>query len=78
VREVHDIHIWTLGTDMHALSCHVRVPDMHMEDTEKIVTAICKQLDAEFHISHVTVQMERAGLPQDAGLFMPEPYETSK
>src|SRR5216683_3335214 len=23
-QEVHDIHIWTLGADMHALSCHVR------------------------------------------------------
>jgi cobalt-zinc-cadmium efflux system protein len=78
VREVHDIHIWTLGTDMHALSCHVRVPDMHMDESEKIVTAICHQLDSEFHISHVTVQIERAGLPQDAGLFMPEPFETPK
>jgi cobalt-zinc-cadmium efflux system protein len=78
VREVHDIHIWTLGTDMHALSCHVRVPDMHMDESEKIVTEICKQLDSEFHISHITVQIERAGLPQDAGYFMPEPFESAK
>jgi len=78
VREVHDIHIWTLGTDSHALSCHVRVPDMHMDESEKIVNAICKQLDSEFHISHITVQLERAGLPQDAGLFMPEPFESAK
>ena len=78
VREVHDIHIWTLGTDMNALSCHVRVPDMHMDESEKIVTEICKQLDAEFHISHITVQLERAGLPQDAGYFMPEPFSSAK
>jgi len=78
VREVHDIHIWTLGTDMNALSCHVRVPDMHMDESEKIVSEICKQLDAEFHISHITVQLERAGLPQDAGYFMPEPFSSAK
>lgn len=78
VREVHDIHIWTLGTDMHALSCHVRVPDMHMDESEKIITSICKQLDHEFHISHVTVQVERAGLPADAGYFMPAPFESAK
>jgi cobalt-zinc-cadmium efflux system protein len=78
VREVHDIHIWTLGNNVHALSCHVRVPDMHMDESEKIVTSICKQLDSEFHISHITVQIERAGLPPDAGYFMPEPLETAK
>src|SRR5207237_7583450 len=32
VREVHDVHIWTLSADHHALSCHVRIPDMHMEE----------------------------------------------
>jgi cobalt-zinc-cadmium efflux system protein len=78
VREVHDIHIWTLGNDHHALSCHVRVPDMHMDESEKIVTEICKQLDSEFHISHITVQLERAGLPADAGYFMPEPFQNAK
>ena len=35
VQEVHDVHIWTLGTDLQALSCHVRIPDMHMEESEK-------------------------------------------
>ena len=28
VQEVHDMHIWTLGTNLHALSCHIRIPDM--------------------------------------------------
>ena len=75
VREVHDIHIWTIGTGLHALSCHVRIPDMHMAESEKILAAIQERLASEFHISHVTVQLERAGLPKDAGLFMPEPFQ---
>jgi cobalt-zinc-cadmium efflux system protein len=73
VQEVHDIHIWTIGTNLHALSCHVRIPDMHMDQSEKILEAICARLNAEFHISHITVQFERAGLPQDAGFYMPGP-----
>src|ERR1700676_140235 len=67
VHEVHDIHIWTLGTDLNALSCHICIPDMHMEESEKILKSIRERLDADYHISHTTVQFERAGLPRDAG-----------
>jgi cobalt-zinc-cadmium efflux system protein len=73
VQEVHDIHIWTLGTDLHALSCHARIPDMHMEDSAKILNRICEVLARDFKISHTTVQLERAGLPAEAGPLMPEP-----
>jgi cobalt-zinc-cadmium efflux system protein len=73
VQEVHDIHVWTLGTDMNALSCHVRIPDMHMEESERVLAEIRRRLADDFHISHTTVQLERAGLPSDAGLYMPEP-----
>jgi cobalt-zinc-cadmium efflux system protein len=77
VQEVHDIHIWTLGTDLHALSCHVRIPDMHMEDSEKVLANIRGILARDFHITHTTVQFERAGLPAEAGLYMPAPLERS-
>ncbi len=72
VQEVHDIHIWTLGTDLNALSCHIRIPDMHLEGCEKILARIQETLAREFHITHSTVQFERAGLPE-TGLYMPEP-----
>lgn len=73
VQEVHDIHIWTLGTDLNALACHVRIPDMHMEESEAILGRIHEVLEHDFHITHVTVQFERAGLPAEAGPYMPEP-----
>ncbi len=78
VQEVHDIHIWTLGTDLHALSCHVRIPDMHMDESEKILTRILERLASEFHITHTTIQFERAGLPRDSGYYMPEPLQSPK
>ena len=73
VQEVHDIHVWTLGTNLHALSCHVRIPDMHMEESEKILANIKEAMARDFHITHTTIQFERAGLPAEAGLYMPEP-----
>ena len=77
VQEVHDIHIWTLGAGQHALSCHVRVPDMHMEESEKILAEVCARLANTFGIHHTTVQFERAGLPE-TGFYMPEPFRSSK
>ncbi|HTR46661.1 MAG TPA: cation diffusion facilitator family transporter [Verrucomicrobiae bacterium] len=77
VQEVHDVHIWTLGTDLHALACHVRIPDMHMEESEKILKNIRDALAREFHITHTTIQFERAGLPAEAGLYMPAPARRS-
>ena len=77
VEEVHDVHIWTLGTDLHALACHVRIPDMHMEESEKILKNIRDALAREFHITHTTIQFERAGLPAEAGLYMPAPARRS-
>jgi cobalt-zinc-cadmium efflux system protein len=75
VHEVHDIHIWTIGTDLQALSCHVRIPDMHMDESEKILKSIRQRLDADFHITHTTIQFERAGV-RDDGYYMPEPLKS--
>jgi cobalt-zinc-cadmium efflux system protein len=78
VQEVHDIHVWTIGTDMVALSCHVRIPDMHMDESEKILQAVCAKLEKDFRITHITVQFERAGLPLETSYIMPQPVQTSK
>lgn len=76
VQEIHDIHIWTLGTDLQALSCHIRIPDMHMEESENILARVRDRLARDFHITHTTVQFERAGLPEN-GLYMPAPARPS-
>ena len=78
VEEVHDIHIWTIGAELQALSCHVRIPDMHMEDSEKLLRKIRECIAERFQITHSTVQFERAGLPSDAGYFMPEPIRPTR
>jgi cobalt-zinc-cadmium efflux system protein len=78
VHEVHDVHIWTLGSDLYALSCHVRIPDMHMEESERILRQINAVLADDFRITHTTIQFERAGLPAQAGLYMPAPASKSE
>jgi len=76
VKEVHDVHIWSLGGGHNALSCHARIPDMHMDECEKVLSAIQEKVRA-FGIEHSTVQLERAGLPATSGYVMPEPMRKS-
>ena len=73
VNEVHDVHIWSLGGGHNALSLHARIPDMHLEECERILAAIQEKASRDFSIGHTTVQLERAGLPAQSGYVMPEP-----
>src|SRR5438552_12966427 len=73
VQEVHDVHLWSLGGGHNALSLHARIPDMHMNECERLLEAIRQVAAKQFHIEHTTVQLERAGLPAQSGYVMPEP-----
>jgi cobalt-zinc-cadmium efflux system protein len=73
VQEVHDVHIWALGGGHNALSLHARIPDMHMDQCERILVSIQERAAKDFGILHTTVQLERAGLPAQSGYVMPEP-----
>ena len=59
VLDVHDVHIWTLGTNAHALSCHIQIEDMPPSESESILKRINEVL-CGFHIHHTTVQFEHA------------------
>jgi cobalt-zinc-cadmium efflux system protein len=72
VQEVHDVHLWCLGGNHNALSLHARVPDMHLDECERLLASIKEVASREFGIEHTTVQLERAGLPAKSGYVMPE------
>ena len=54
---------------------HARIPDMHMDECESVLTAIRQKLHDSFSIDHVTIQLERAGLPAQSGYVMPTPAQ---
>lgn len=58
VIDVHDLHIWSLGTQSHALSCHVMIDDMPPSASEAILRKIKAVLCEEFSINHSTIQFE--------------------
>jgi len=60
VLDVHDLHIWSLGSSTHALSCHVLIEDVPPSASDAVLQRLNGMLAERFHISHTTVQFEHA------------------
>jgi len=58
VRNVHDLHIWSLSSREAALSCHVCVDPGDYSQGPEIIARINARLYAEFEIGHATIQIE--------------------
>ena len=56
VREVHDLHAWTITSGMNVVSAHVIV-DEGAKNAE-ILDALCRCLSTQFDIEHSTFQLE--------------------
>jgi cobalt-zinc-cadmium efflux system protein len=57
VAQVHDLHIWALGTTEVALTAHLVRPGARLEDA--FLTETQAGLRARFGISHATLQLEQ-------------------
>lgn len=58
VLDVHDVHVWSLGSSAHALSCHALIEDMPPSESNRILKALNCVLGERFRIHHTTIQFE--------------------
>jgi cobalt-zinc-cadmium efflux system protein len=58
VREVHDLHVWTISSGMYALSAHLVVHDPRVSNNDTILSAVKHELNDRFGINHTTIQIE--------------------
>lgn len=58
IRDVHDLHVWSISSNMHALSAHVVVDDCYVSETEAVLKKIENLVREKFGIGHTTVQIE--------------------
>jgi len=58
VVDVHDLHVWTIGSGSHALSAHVVLDDRKLSEASAILRKIDDAMRDEFAIAHSTVQFE--------------------
>src|SRR5271167_4581903 len=58
VNDVHDLHVWNIGSETRALSCHISIEDIPPSVSERILRDVKERLHHEFHIDHTTIQFE--------------------
>jgi cobalt-zinc-cadmium efflux system protein len=58
VNDVHDVHVWSLGSETHALCCHIGIADIPPSESEAILREVKDVLATRFHIHHTTIQFE--------------------
>jgi len=71
VNDVHDLHVWSIGSDTHSLSCHISIADMRASESENLLRQIRDELGSRFHIHHTTIQFEYAVCEVAHGCLIP-------
>lgn len=71
VRDVHDLHVWSIGSETHALSCHIAIADIPPSASDAILREVNECLAHRFRIHHTTIQFEHENCEIAHGCVMP-------
>jgi cobalt-zinc-cadmium efflux system protein len=71
VLNVHDLHIWSLGSQSRALACHVTIADIPPSESLCILEDLNRVLKSHFNICHTTVQFEHENCTVTEGCVVP-------
>ncbi len=77
VVNVHDLHVWSLGSHSRALACHVTIADIPPSESVCIRVKLNHILHDHFFISHTTIQFEHIGCGELEGCVVPMEELTS-
>jgi cobalt-zinc-cadmium efflux system protein len=59
VESVHDLHTWSLSSELHAMSAHVvLVGEPSLAQAEAVCRAVRETLARDFDVAHATLQAE--------------------
>jgi cobalt-zinc-cadmium efflux system protein len=78
VVNVHDLHVWSLGSHSRALACHVTIDDIPPSVSACILVNLNNLLRARFAINHTTIQFEHIGCEALEGCVTPPEQMTSE
>jgi cobalt-zinc-cadmium efflux system protein len=71
VNDVHDLHVWSIGSESHALSAHITIADIPPSVSERILRDVKDRLHGDFRIDHTTIQFEHAVCEVAHGCVIP-------
>jgi cobalt-zinc-cadmium efflux system protein len=71
VVNVHDLHVWSLGSNSSALACHVTIADIPPSASAGILARLNHLLREHFYICHTTIQFEHTSCKELNGCVVP-------
>jgi cobalt-zinc-cadmium efflux system protein len=71
VINVHDLHVWSLGSNSRALACHVTIDDIPPSESACILVKLNHVLREHYNICHSTIQFEHTGCEELEGCVVP-------
>lgn len=71
VNDVHDLHVWSIGSETHALSCHISIADIPPSVSERILRDVKDRVLHDFRIDHTTIQFEHVVCETAHGCVIP-------
>ncbi len=60
VESIHDLHVWTLTSGVHMMSCHAVISKE--ENPARVLQELSRITQDKFRIRHTTIQVEEPGL----------------
>ncbi|HEY9085670.1 MAG TPA: cation diffusion facilitator family transporter [Candidatus Tyrphobacter sp.] len=58
VADVHDLHVWTIGSGEHALSTHLVLAEGRSAEASAVLQTVRSLARGRFGVTHVTLQVE--------------------
>ncbi len=66
VEDVHDLHVWSLSSDVHALSAHVvLLGHPTLEEAQAVGNHVKAAVSRDFGVAHATLELECEGCVDD-------------
>lgn len=69
VIDVHDLHIWAITSNLHALTCHVVIGEKTISTSSEQILKKIKETLHHQNIHHTTIQLETSNCSHGNSLF---------
>jgi cobalt-zinc-cadmium efflux system protein len=63
IKDIHELHVWSICSNIYALSTHALVNDQKVNQVEIILKDVEALLKDKFNITHFTIQFESNPCP---------------
>ncbi|HEX2915223.1 MAG TPA: cation diffusion facilitator family transporter [Chloroflexia bacterium] len=58
VKSIHDLHVWTIGSNFPVLSCHILSENIRLQEANATIHEVKEMLGHKYDIRHATLELE--------------------